>query len=78
MKKYLLAIPALVTAGLVAVLPVYAQFSTTTVETILDETLADASTILEVNLPTIFVFLIAISGTFMLFRWIRGVIRRPR
>lgn len=79
MKKYLLGLGALVgSIGLGIVNVANAQFATSTVTTILDDTLTDAGSILSVNLPTVFVFLLAISGTFMLFRWVRGVLRRPR
>jgi len=55
-----------------------AQFATSTVTTILNDTLDDAGSILSVNLPIIFVFLLAVTGVFMLFRWVRGVLRKPR
>lgn len=75
MKK-LLTLSA-VGIGLLATLPAYAAFSTSTITTVLDDTLTDAGSILEVNLPTIFVFLLTVSAIFMLFRWVRGVLRRP-
>lgn len=75
-KKLMLAMAAV--TGLVYALPSYAAFSTTTITSILDDTLTDAGSILEVNLPTIFVFLLTVTAIFMLFRWVRGILRRPR
>lgn len=76
MKKLLTA--SIVAVGLGFILPAHAAFSTSTITTILDDTLTDAGDILEVNLPTIFVFLLTVTAIFMLFRWVRGVLRKPR
>jgi len=51
------------------------MFATSTVATILTSVLTAAGEILTTNLPTIFIFSIAVAATFWVYRWVRGHMR---
>jgi len=51
------------------------MFATSTVAVILGNVLTAAGQILTTNLPTIFIFSIAVAATFFVYRWVRSHMR---
>lgn len=56
----------------------HAQLATSTVGTLVDDTVSQGGTILQDNLPTIFGIGLALGFAIFVYRVIRGMLRRPR
>lgn len=56
----------------------HAQISTSTIGTLIDDTISDGGTVLSDNLLKIFGFALALAILFFIFRWVRGLVRKPR
>jgi len=75
MKKYLLAVPAMLSLFAATA---HAQISTTTAGTLIDTTITEGGTLLSVTLLKIFAFAMALAIIVFVFWFILSRVRRPR